>query len=227
MPVFQPAYDALRESGLFFAWARFRKKTGEGQTQQDYFSSCLPDDKDVTRVFETAQETWLHNKGNSVQGAVTLGSVRLYSYARPVLTPDSLWNHFSPFRIYDKLRHIDRKDSLYFDSHGHIYRPGLEIRLPTRDDAYRLQKAVAPLTPTYSPLLSPLWRLIFRLYEYLLALRRRLAGEKVLAFYCAEDRTYFGSVYINTRGQFFSVYSHTREAIECGTRRLISLLSGT
>jgi hypothetical protein len=46
-----------------------------------------------------------------------------------------------------------------------------------------------------------------------------------LAFYCAEDRCYFGAVYINAKGQFFSVHSLTREAVERGVRRLISLLS--
>jgi hypothetical protein len=186
------------------------------------------DMQDMIEAFDIARKIWLSNKDTSPQNAVTNGSVRLYSCANPtqeLADEDSFWNHFSPMRICDRLRHADRKDALYFDSWGNVYRPGLEVRLSTQGDAYRLQQALVPHTPAYSPLLSPLWRVIIRSAAYLLTVRQRFAGEKILVDYCADDRTYFGSVYINTKGQFLCVHGRTREAVERGMHRLKCLLS--
>src|SRR5262249_6600454 len=98
------------------------------------------------------------------------------------------------------------------------------LSLPTEEDAYRLQRALAPLSPAYSSALSPPWRLVIQAGAYLQLLRRRIAGEKVLTFYCAVDKSYYGAVYINERGPFSAVQGQTREAVEQGTRMIRSLL---
>lgn len=167
---------------------------------------------------------------SSSEKAIKVGSVRLYSHDRPLQEGESFWHffrdHFSLSRLHDRLRHTSRKDSLYFDAGGEIYYPSLEIQLPSKDTAYCIQAALAPLSPTYSPVLTPLLRFVVRTVTSCLTMRRRLAGEKVLTFYCAEDRSYFGSVYINPRGQFISILGSTREAVEGGMRRIESFLNG-
>ncbi len=166
---------------------------------------------------------------SSSENPIKVGSVCLYSHDRPVQQSDSFWDlfkdHFSPSRLRDRLHHTSRKDALYFDAGGEIYYPSLEIQLPSQDMAYRIQAALAPLSPTYSPALTPLLRFVVRTVTSCLKIRRRLAGEKVLTFYCAEDRSYFGSVYTNPRGQFISILGSTRIAVEGGIHRIESFLN--
>lgn len=192
---------------------------------KDYFPYIL-DDKEMTQVFDIAHKIWLQNRNKHVHKAIAIGSVRLYSYAAPSLelpNEDSFWNHFSPSRIRSRLRHADSKDILYFDPNGNILRPGLEIRLPSPEVAYYIRAALAPLTPAHFPLLSQPWRIVIQAITTFLTIRRRLAGEQVLAFYCAEDRTYFGSVYLNPDGQFLTIHGRTSKIIQDAVRKLQSI----
>jgi hypothetical protein len=227
MPAFEPTYRIFYVLRLLLSCGELQEQDGEGRMQQSHYASWATDGEDMARAFELAYEVEPLKRSSSTRKAITVGSVRLYSSEDPSLELDAstFRYHFSPIRIYNRLRHADRRDTLYFDAHGDIYRPGLEFQLSTKDEAYQLSRELAPLTPAHSPRLSPLWRAVIRAVVCLVTIRRRIRGEKVLAYYSAEDRTYFGSVYCNARGCFFSVHGRKREDIEWGAKRLISLLT--
>ena len=148
-------------------------------------------------------------------GAVVIRNVRLYSYtdpARETAPKNSLRSHFSPRILYLRLSHAHKKDIIYFGIKNIIDYPAIEIHLPDKEFAIHLAHALAPLTPDYYPGLTALWRIAIKSFSFLMNLHRILAGEKIFAIFCAEDHTYFGSVYHNHRGYFVSYHCRSIDA---------------
>lgn len=186
----------------------------------------------VARAFERARAIWDLKKGKGkkrfyASDVITVGNLRLYSSGSPSRQIDSEWKkHLSPFQIFDRLRHSTKKDILYLDSEGTIYRPGLEIELSSLEEAEQLAQLIAPLTPAQFSSASSWIRLGIQIITWALSLRRRVFnGERVLTFYSAEDRSYYGSIYTRGRSQYFSVLGSTREAVEKGVSHFAALLS--
>jgi hypothetical protein len=149
---------------------------------------------------------------------VASGQISLYSTASPNGHggPDCLWAHISPSLIRDRLKHTHHKDRLYFNGKDRIYRPGLEIELESQDDMHRLLGLLVPLTPTHSPNLSVVGRLIIKTAVFFLKLSRRRYGEKVLEYFSAHDNSFFGSVYVKGGKNFVSLHAHDQERIMQG-----------
>lgn len=194
------------------------------QTQpHDPFSQTI-------KAFERAREIWnqKNREGERQVSAdeVTVDEVRLYSFESPLGQDNSRWKkHLSPFRILDRFHHATKKDLVYFDQTGEVYHPGIEIRLRSLEEAERLTKLLGPLSPEQFPSLSTGVRLVLRMLAWCLSLLRKIHGERVLSFYCANDRSFYGSVYAKNREQFVSVLGPTRESVERGVRYMESLLS--
>ena len=131
------------------------------------------------------------------QPAQTCGPITLYSYSNPLretASKDSLRSHFSPSILYTRLKHAHERNILYFDSGGVMLKPTLEINPIDPTHAQQLLQAVRPLTPDYFPGLSKPVRIVIKCFLFLTSIHHRIAGEKVLANFCAEDQSYFGSI---------------------------------
>ena len=147
-----------------------------------------------------------------VQPAQTCGHVTLFSYSNPsreTAPKNSLRSHLSPSILRTRLAHAQERNNLYVDARGIIFKPALAINLINANNAHHVLQAIKPLTPDYFPGLSGPWRIAIKCFSFLTSIHHRIAGEKVLANFCAEDQSYFGSIFIKDGTYTMSVHCAT------------------
>ncbi|MDP3770451.1 MAG: hypothetical protein Q8R40_05965 [bacterium] len=160
--------------------------------------------------------------------AIKIKNIILYSYSNPAqetAPKNSYASHFSPFILFMRLAHAYKKDILHIASSGHIAYPAIEIRIPDTEMAFRLARALKPLTHDYFPGLTIGWRLAIKIFSWLLNIHRVILGEKTLAEFCAHNRAFFGSVYINHSGCFVAFHCHDMDAPSQALQTFESLLA--
>ena len=163
---------------------------------------------DTANTIKNAHRAWTATKRN-LQSAQTCGLVTLFSYSNPsreTAPKDSLRSHFSPSILYMRLKHAYERNILYIDSGGIIFKPALAINLINANNAHQVLQAIRSLTPDYFPGLSRPWRIAIKCFTFITSIHRRIAGEKVLANFCARDRSYFGTIFVRKEIYTMSVH---------------------
>lgn len=173
----------------------------------------------VEKAFAEAHQQRRVGEGWQALPSVVEDSLVLFSYAPPGRT-----SHLSPLSMIARLRQTLRKDTLYITPEGNVYRPGIEFPIDAGRsiDIYRkILRSDVLIEKSY----GPFWNCILFLGKIVLVFVRRLHGDQVVAFHGAENKSFFGSLYVRGNRTFVSVLGHEKTDILHGAQALLGVLA--
>ena len=161
-------------------------------------------------AFERARKYWVENPENKIFKSIEFGQIcKLYSYG-----PPDCESHISPKQMWTRMKHTIKKDSIYMSDTGEVCKPGMEMcigqTLCNKDlvSIYRdyLHKV------SYCKSFGLFWDSILWLGKEAQVVRN-LYGEKVVDLFCAEDRSFYGSVHTRQDKIYYSVLGRDKESV--------------
>lgn len=158
-------------------------------------------------AFTKARKEWSKNPEQKTINSVAIGDFcKLYSHAPPDYN-----SHISPKQLWSRMQHTIHKDVIHLTTAGNVYRPGIEFFV---SEAKYLQKHQKNLREaTYSKSFGIFWGSVLWLGKATGFYVRRLYGEKVEDLFCAEDKSFYGSLHTRDNKVFASVHGHSQDDV--------------
>lgn len=174
-------------------------------------------------AFEAATRQWKLNPAKVTYIPVVMGDLcTLYSYS-----PPNCHSHVTPWQVWRRMQHTIRKDSIYMTVDGDVYMPGIErkIGITLHNKNFVKKEYQNPLRgASCCKSFGLVWDSILWISKMANSVIRNFYGEKILDFFCAEDRSFYGSLHTKNDSVFVSVHGHTKENILRGIGILNTIL---